>query len=64
LLFSFKIDASQCDKWKRLKYQRSERLKRSREKLNPNQNLITDYFTLAETISKIICRNSEAKSFT
>lgn len=57
---SSKVDASQCDKWKSLKYQRFERLKRSREKLNPNQNLITDYFTLTEKISKIICHNFEA----
>jgi len=54
-----KVNASQCDKWKSMKYQRSERLKRVREKLSPNQNLITDYFILAEKISKIICHNSE-----
>jgi hypothetical protein len=56
---SFKT-ASQCDKWKSLKYQRSERLKRSRETLNLNQNLITDYFALTEKISKIICHNFKA----
>lgn len=52
-------DASQCGKWKSMKYQRSERLKRAREKLNPNQNLITDYFILAKKITKIICNNFE-----
>lgn len=51
---TFKVDAIQCDKWKSVKYQRCERSRRHREKLDPNQNLITDYFTLAEKNSKIM----------
>lgn len=64
---NFKVDVSQCDndkshdKWKSIKYQRSERLKRAREKLSPDQNLITDYFILAEKISKIICNNDNSE---
>lgn len=57
------LDANQVnyDKWKSFKYQRSERLKRAREKLNPNQPLITDYFILAEKIAKIVCDNFEVR---
>ncbi|KAL0100980.1 hypothetical protein PUN28_019401 [Cardiocondyla obscurior] len=47
------------NKWKSMKYQRSKRLKRAREKLNLDQKLITHYFTLAEKISQILFDNSD-----
>ena len=47
-------------KWASLKYQRSEREKRLREKCNTeDQTLITDYFQLSNKIMEIIAKNEE-----
>lgn len=46
---------SKCSsKWKALKYQRSERGRRSREKSIVNQNLITDYFDIVNRICETV----------
>lgn len=44
-------------KWKSAKYQRCERKRRARENNDVNQTLITNYFALADQISKVINEN-------
>nr|CAI5842637.1 unnamed protein product [Callosobruchus analis] len=41
-------------KWKQLKYQRSSRTKRSRERLDLNQTSITNFFTIVDKVYKVL----------
>lgn len=41
-------------KWKQARYQKCERARRSREAIDPNQPLITNFFSLAEKVCNLI----------
>lgn len=51
-----KANTATINKWKKDKYQRKERRKRSREKSLEHQRLITNFYSVSDNLAKVIER--------